>query len=184
MMIGMAELENEGLKVVAELMAIAAKTAPKGFGVDCIETALIHGDEKNELAKYMDQLADELRDPLYRRDANSVRASNAVFLVGLKDGGEVAGVNCGACGFPTCEDMLKNRRAGLLFPGPTCIIRAIDLGIAIGSAAKICSILNVDNRVMFRVGVAAKRLGYLKSDIVLGIPLAVKSKNPFFDRKT
>ncbi|MHC1628496.1 MAG: ferredoxin domain-containing protein [Candidatus Nezhaarchaeales archaeon] len=184
MVMDMPKLEHEGLKVVAELMAIAAKTAPKGFGVDCIETALVYGDEKEELARYMDQLADELRDPLYKRDANSVRASSAVFLIGLKDGGEVARANCGACGFPSCEDMLKNRRAGLLFPGPTCMVRALDLGIAIGSAVKVCSILNVDNRIMFRVGVAARRLGYLKSDIVIGIPLAVKSKNPFFDRKT
>lgn len=183
-MIGMQDLEREGLKLVAQLMAISAKTAPKAFGVDCIETALVHGDEKEELAKQLDAMADELGDPLYRRDANSVRSANAVFLIGLKDGGEVAHANCGACGFPSCEEMLKNRRAGKFFPGPTCIIRALDLGIAIGSAVKTASMLNVDNRVMFRVGVAARRLGLLKSDIIIGIPLAVKSKSPFFDRKT
>ncbi|MCS7139664.1 MAG: DUF2148 domain-containing protein [Candidatus Nezhaarchaeota archaeon] len=183
MVVDMLRLEGDGLKVVAGLMAVAAKTAPKAYGTDCIETALIEGNEKEELAKYMDKLAEELKSPLYRRDADSVRISGAVLLIGLKDGGEVTNADCGACGFPTCSEMLKNRRAGLLFPGPTCIVRAIDLGIAIGSAVKTCSILNVDNRVMFRVGVAAKRLGYLKSDIVIGIPLAVRSKSPFFDRK-
>ncbi|RLF12916.1 MAG: hypothetical protein DRJ68_05795 [Thermoprotei archaeon] len=182
MVVEMNELEAEGLRVVASLMAVASKTAPKGFGVDCVETALVDGEEKDELAELMEEMANELGDPLYRRDAESVRASGAVLLIGLKDGGQVANANCGACGFPSCQDMLRARRAGKLFPGPTCIVRALDFGIAVGSAVKVCSMLNVDSRVMFRVGVAARRLGLLKSDLVLGVPLAVKSKSPFFDR--
>ena len=59
----------------------------------------------------------------------------------------------------------------------------INLGIAIGSAVHIASINNVDNRVMYSVGVAAKRLYMKDSDIVLGIPLSIKGKNIFFDRR-
>ena len=39
-----------------------------------------------------------------------------------------------------------------------------------------------DNRVMYRVGVSAKRLGLSKGRISHGIPLSATGKNIFFDR--
>jgi uncharacterized ferredoxin-like protein len=59
----------------------------------------------------------------------------------------------------------------------------VNLGIAIGSAVKTAQILNVDNRVMFSVGVAAQELGLIQADVVYGIPLSATSKNIYFDRK-
>jgi len=59
----------------------------------------------------------------------------------------------------------------------------LDLGIAVGSAVKVASDLNVDNRVMFTVGVAARALGYMRADVVIGIPLSATGKNIYFDRK-
>jgi len=59
---------------------------------------------------------------------------------------------------------------------------AIDYSLAIGSAVKTASILNVDNRIMFTVGVAAQELGIIDADYVLGIPLSATSKNIYFDR--
>jgi uncharacterized ferredoxin-like protein len=35
---------------------------------------------------------------------------------------------------------------------------------------------------MYTVGAAAQSLGLLKSDIIIGIPLSVTGKNPYFDR--
>jgi uncharacterized ferredoxin-like protein len=61
-------------------------------------------------------------------------------------------------------------------------LKLIDLGIAIGSAVKIASIFNIDNRIMYSVGVAAEEMGIIEGTI-LGIPLSVKGKNIFFDRK-
>ena len=58
----------------------------------------------------------------------------------------------------------------------------IDLGIAIGSAVKMASDLNMDNRIMASVGRAAAKMGIMKADEVQGIPLSVKGKNIFFDR--
>ncbi|MEM4659794.1 MAG: ferredoxin domain-containing protein, partial [Sulfolobales archaeon] len=58
----------------------------------------------------------------------------------------------------------------------------VNLGIAVGSAVKTASILNVDNRVMFTIGVAAKKLNLIDADVVLGIPLSATSKNIYFDR--
>ena len=62
--------------------------------------------------------------------------------------------------------------------------KLIDLGIAVGSAVKTASEMNVDNRIMLSVGMAARELGILNAEEVLGIPLSVKGKNIFFDRKT
>jgi uncharacterized ferredoxin-like protein len=59
----------------------------------------------------------------------------------------------------------------------------LDLGIAVGSAVKTASILNVDNRIFYRIGAAAKRLNYMpEASIIMGIPLSAKGKNPYFDR--
>jgi uncharacterized ferredoxin-like protein len=42
--------------------------------------------------------------------------------------------------------------------------------------------LNVDNRIVFSVGVAAQELGLIDADYVFGVPLSVKPKNIYFDR--
>jgi uncharacterized ferredoxin-like protein len=57
------------------------------------------------------------------------------------------------------------------------------MGIALGSAAKVAQEMNVDNRIMYRVGVSAKRLGLSKANMVHGIPLSAKGKNIYFDRQ-
>jgi len=51
-----------------------------------------------------------------------------------------------------------------------------------GSAVKIASTLNTDNRIMYSAGVAAKALGVIDADVIVGIPLSAEGKNIFFDR--
>ena len=60
----------------------------------------------------------------------------------------------------------------------------IDLGIAVGSATAIAADDRVDNRVLYTAGKAAAEMEYGGEDIIwLAIPLSVKAKNIFFDRK-
>jgi Uncharacterized protein containing a ferredoxin domain len=56
------------------------------------------------------------------------------------------------------------------------------MGIAIGSAVKTASLLNVDNRVMYWVGVVARQMGLIDADVVMGIPLSATGKSIYFDR--
>jgi uncharacterized ferredoxin-like protein len=42
--------------------------------------------------------------------------------------------------------------------------------------------LNVDNRIMYRAGVVARKMGLIDADIVMGIPLSATGKNIYFDR--
>lgn len=164
---------------VLELMRIAARTAPKAAGKDFVEVELIEGEELEALAQQMEEYGEETGKKNFDRDAESVRQSKAVFLASLKKP-KTVGLNCGACGHPRCEDLEK--KEGPEFRGENCAWRLLDLGIALGSAVKTASMLNVDNRIMYRVGVVARKIGMIDGDIVVGVPLSVSGKNIFFDR--
>jgi len=56
------------------------------------------------------------------------------------------------------------------------------MGIAIGSAVKTASIHNLDNRIMYRAGMIARKLKLIDADYVMGIPLSNASKSIYFDR--
>jgi len=78
---------------------------------------------------------------------------------------------------------MAKKRLGKDFIGPTCIFKALDLGISLGSAAKTASMLNIDNRIMYRVGTAASKLKLLpQATIVIGIPVSARGKSIYFDR--
>ena len=176
--------EKQGLLRAAEMMMVSCRTAPRSGGVDDVDTVLVTGSEKDKIAIEMDKMGDERKIDGFRRDADNVRRSEALLLVGV-NGRKNFGLSCGACGYPTCEEFTRAPAVrGLDFEGPSCVFKALDLGIALGSAAKTAGNLNVDNRIMYRVGTAAKRLGYLStSNVVMGIPISSYGKSIYFDRK-
>ncbi len=182
MRISGSEEETKAIMDVARLMLLAARTAPKGKGVDEIETMILTGKEKDTVAKAMYKIAQSPTDH-WTRDAKNVEQCPVLVLIGLK-GPSALGTQCGACGYEDCNQMLNvGRKEGRFFAGPTCIIKALDLGIAIGSAVKTAQIHNVDNRIFFRAGVGAYQLKVMpQSTIIMGIPLAALGKSPFFDR--
>ena len=65
-----------------------------------------------------------------------------------------------------------------------CAINSIDVGIAVGSACATAADLRLDTRVMFSVGMVARRLNMLDDcHQIIAIAVSASSKNPFFDRK-
>jgi len=178
------EQERRGVAETAALMLLSARTAPKARGIDDVLTAVVHGQEIEDLAADMEKLGKERNVEGWGRAAQQVRGSEIVVLIGVR-GTKRHVTNCGACGYDSCEEFGKvEKRLRNDFDGPTCTIKALDLGIAIGSAVKTASMLNVDNRIFYRIGVAAKRLSYLpEASIIMGIPLSARGKNPYFDRK-
>jgi len=171
---------KDTVKMVGELMAVAARTAPKAGGEDFIEITLLSDSERITLGNDMIRIGKERGIFGFERDGKNVLDSDAVLLVGLLPHKGV-GLNCGACGCANCEEFNSKSFEGD-FKGPNCVVRALDLGIALGSAAKIASDLNVDNRVMYRIGVSARKLGLGKANVSHGIPLSATGKNIFFDR--
>lgn len=171
---------DEALKMVADLMALSARTAPKAAGKDFIVTAVVTGEPLKALGAAMTQYGIDAGKGNFDRDGRNTAECGALLLVGIKDA-KPLGLNCGACGHAVCAD-LPAPREGSEFSGPFCSWRLIDLGIAAGSAVKTASIHNVDNRIMYRVGVLARKMGLIDADIVMGIPLSVTGKSPYFDR--
>jgi len=171
---------KNAVNMVGELMAVAATTAPKAGGKDFIEVRLLTDSERITLGNDMIQIGKERETWGFERDGKNVLDSDAVLLVGLLEH-KGAGLNCGGCGFASCEEFNAKSHTGD-FAGPNCALRLMDLGIALGSAVKIASELNVDNRIMYRIGVSAQRLGLSKSRISHGIPLSATGKSIFFDR--
>ncbi|MDR0980737.1 MAG: DUF2148 domain-containing protein [Methanocalculaceae archaeon] len=172
--------EIDAVKTVAGLMMAAARTAPKSMGIDSLVIKTIDREEMKEVAKNMDTLGTETGMTFFNTNADHVRASDLMVLIGVK--GQVPlGANCGGCGHATCAEFVKAASTDTDYPGPNCIFKITDLGIATGSAVKCAASNNIDNRVMYTAGVAARRLG-LGEDctVVYGIPLKVSGKDIFF----
>lgn len=164
---------HEQVLLVARQMMIAARTAPKGKGVDIIEVALVTDDDLLLLAKTMEQIAEETNMKFFQRDAYNIQQADCVIIIGTRE--HPQGLNCGHCGFPTCASRTL---------GVPCTINSVDVGIAIGSACAMAADMRVDTRVMFSAGLAAQRLNLLNDcTSVFAIPVSASSKNPFFDRK-
>ncbi len=168
----------DAIRTAAELMALAARTAPKAAGKDYLTITILEGETLNRLADDMVLYGRQSGKKNFDRDGENVRRSAAVLLIGLREAA-VTGLNCGACGYGQCPPM--NTFEGE-FRGPNCALRLLDMGIALGSAVKMASLLNVDNRIMYRIGVSARRLGLTDADLVMGIPLSATGKSIYFDR--
>lgn len=165
--------------MVAGLMELSARTAPKSLGQDFVRTRVVSGEDLMVLADAMDRYGREKGAVNFDRDAESIRRSDALLLLALEKP-TPTGLNCGACGHSRCADLKP--ADGPEFAGPLCVWRVLDLGIALGSAAKTAGILNADNRIMYRPGVVAKKIGMMEGELVVGIPISAASKNIYFDR--
>jgi uncharacterized ferredoxin-like protein len=181
------KMEKDAVEIGASLMAASARTAPKTRGIDSVKTLILTGNDIEPLAAAMERKFEEksTKLPILKRDAGNIRNAAAVLLIGVsRDPKRMElPLNCGACGYKSCKDLLAaGKREGEDFTGPVCIFQAVDLGIALGSAAKLAGELNIDNRMMYSVGAAAKKINLLDSDLIVGIPLSVTGKNPYFDR--
>lgn len=171
----------DAIEIAAKLMELSAVTAPKSKGVNFVETLVLTGDALQALADAMVRFGERTGKKDFDRDARGVARSGAVVLIGVK-GAKAVGLDCGACGYPDCKSFEQQAKRSQEFSGPICAFRLLDMGIALGSAVKTASLLNVDNRIMYRIGTVARETQVVDWDFVMGIPLAATGKNIFFDR--
>jgi uncharacterized ferredoxin-like protein len=157
----------------ARQLMTAARTAPKGKGVDIVECATVTGVEKDRLSAQMRAVAQERGLKFFLRDANCVDACQCVVLVGTA--AHPQGLNCARCGFAACAQKPAQ---------VPCEVNSVDVGIALGAACSRACDLRLDTRVMFSAGYAAQLLGWPRGcGEVYAIPVSISSKSPFFDRK-
>jgi len=77
----------------AKLMAISARTAPKARGVDDIEIALLEDRGDLEmLADKMEEIGRETGRGFFIRDAENIRRSSAVLLIGVRGDRAMRGI--------------------------------------------------------------------------------------------
>ena len=194
--IGYDDLRADTVLQVAKLMAAAAITAPKSGGQlflagkpNFIETVIIDdADTRHRLAQWMRARGAERRETIWFRDAEVIEALDAVLYVGMVDW-YPPNYDCGACGYATCAEFLhatKQLRAGsadLEFTGPTCTLRGVDLGVAVGSAARTGALHCVDSRCQTRIAVAARKLHLIRADLAVALSLSLTHKAITFDRR-
>jgi uncharacterized ferredoxin-like protein len=187
-------LRADTVRQVAKLMAAAAITAPKSGGQLFlagkhlfIETVIVDDrDTLSRLADWMRARGKERREAIWFRDAEAAEAIDAVLFVGLADWYPPV-YDCGACGYATCAEFmhatrqLRDDSAELEFVGPQCNLRDIDLGIAVGSAAKTAAIHSIDARCQTRIAVAARKLELIKADLAVALSLSLTHKAVGFD---
>ena len=173
MILNERDTRHEQVMRIAQQMMTAARTAPKGKGVDVIEIALVEGDDIRRLSEEMIAIHEENGFKFFLRDADNIQNAECILLIGTRE--HAHGLNCGHCGYSNCADRPT---------GVPCAIVGVDVGIAIGSACATAADHRVDTRVMFSAGLAAQRLNILEGcRQVFAIPVSASSKNPFFDRK-
>ena len=185
------------LRQVAQLGAVAAMTAPKSGGSlflkgskPFIETVILEDrDTLKRLAEWQRARGTKLKEPLWFRDADTTEKLDLVLFIGLAKWYPPV-YDCGACGYATCAEFLraapKHHTEGSEnweFPGPVCQLRAVDLGIAVGSAAKVASLNNIDARCQTRLAAAARHLGVIEADLAVALSMSISHKNIFFDKK-
>ncbi|MFV0273266.1 MAG: ferredoxin domain-containing protein [Macellibacteroides fermentans] len=173
MIVNERESRHEHVLQVGRQMMTAARTAPKGKGIDIIEVGMVTDQDIVRLSEEMVRYSEESGMKFLLRDAENLQQAEAVIIIGTAH--KVQGLNCAHCGYATCAEKPD---------AVPCAINTIDVGIAVGSACATAADCRVDSRVMFSAGMAAQRLGYLGDcTCVMAIPISASSKNPFFDRK-
>ena len=121
------------------------------------------------------------------RDADVAEAIDAVLFVGLADW-YPPNYHCGACAYATCAEFLhataqlRGDSDALEFAGPTYNLRDIDLGRAVGSAAKTAALHPIDCRCQTRIAGAVRNTGIIAADIAVSLSLSLTHKAVGFDR--
>lgn len=170
------DARERALLETARAMVVAARTAPKGKGVDNLFACIITRDEIPDLHAKMMELFDRTQAPVFRINGDDILKAGCIVVLGARD--LPLGLrHCGFCGFESCAEKERSGRG-------RCAISMNDLGIAIGSAVAVAADRRVDTRIMYSIGYTMLQAAMLPADVVAahGIPLSASSKNPFFDR--
>jgi uncharacterized ferredoxin-like protein len=189
------EIFLDSVRHVAKLCAVAAMTAPKSGGqlflkgaTPFIETVIVEEEVRlKQLADWLRAQGEKHKEAIWFRDADIAEKLDLVLFIGLV-GWYPPQYDCGACGYGTCAEFLQARpqysdATSSQFNGPICQLRALDLGIAVGSAAKTASLNNVDTRCQTRIAAAARHLKVIQADLAVALSMSVSHKNIFFDKK-
>ena len=147
MILNERDARHEHILQVARQMMTAARTAPKGKGIDIIEVALITDEDIKLLSDKMIAMVEEHGMKFFLRDADNILSAECVVLIGTRE--QAQGLNCGHCGFATCAGRTED---------VPCALNSIDVGIAIGSACASRYACRYPCHVLCRIGSTTPQL--------------------------
>lgn len=127
------EIRHEYVLQAVRQMMTAARTAPKGKGIDIIEVAMVTDEDIKRLSEELVIMSGETGLKFFLRDADNILQAEAIMIAGTRQ--QVQGLNCAHCGFPTCVEKPE---------AVPCAINSVDLGIAVGSACATASDLRLE----------------------------------------
>lgn len=85
MILNERDARHEHILQVARQMMTAARTAPKGKGIDIIEVALITDEEIKQLSDTMIAMVEEHGMKFFLRDADNILSAECVVLIGTRE---------------------------------------------------------------------------------------------------
>lgn len=85
MIVNERDCRHEQVLHIARQMMTAARTAPKGKGVDIIEVIMVSGDDLKVLSEKMISIADETGLNFFYRDAENILQAECIILIGTID---------------------------------------------------------------------------------------------------
>ena len=88
------DCRHEHVLDVARQMLTAARTAPKGKGIDVIEAALVTGEDIKKLSEKMVAMVEEHGMKFFLRDADNILQAECVIIIGTRE--QTQSLNCGS----------------------------------------------------------------------------------------
>ena len=125
MIINERETRKEYMLEAAKQIMLAARTAPKGKGVDIIEIITLSDEDIDAVSEELLRLAEKTGMKFLIRDSENIQSADAMIVIGTRQAPQ--GLNCAYCGYATCAEKPQDT---------PCAINSIDVGIAIGSACR------------------------------------------------
>ena len=182
----------EGLVDVAKHVIQAVRHAPQITGRLEVKTAIVTGEDLLPLIEFLELVGEDHElvpwmDHMTYRKAYDEGKPPVVVLIGADLTRGTSGWNCGACGFATCAEFNKHSNLhhglGLQAYGPSCMLNALDMGIACDYACAAASKYDIENRIHTTVGLCALHLEYLEDvSYILGLSLGPLEEFWFYNR--
>jgi uncharacterized ferredoxin-like protein len=63
--------EQDAVLQAAKLMLVAARAAPKTAGIDDVMTLIVYGEDKDAIARKMDEIGEKRKIEGFKRDAKT-----------------------------------------------------------------------------------------------------------------
>ena len=102
MIINERETRKEYMLEAAKQIMLAARTAPKGKGVDIIEIITLSDEDIDAVSEELLRLAEETGMKFLIRDSENIQSADAMIVIGTRQAPQ--GLNCAYCGYATCAE--------------------------------------------------------------------------------